>query len=302
MLKLDNSKRAPRTLTGRAGESSVPPVAIVLLVLIALLVGSTVYLYLELRATKLEMAERFQGLDEQVAQIEGNVNRTSRDVGTRVEEVKSLVASAEKQIDAKTRGVEQRVLSKASAIEQDLRQTKQQQQAALTDVGSKVSQLSEVATNTESRVGNLSGRVDTVKKDLDETTAELEKTIADLKSVRGDLGVQSGLIATNGDELLALKRMGERNFYEFQIAKSKNAQRVGKIQIRLRDANDKRGRYTIDVLADDKTIQKKNKTLLEPVQFYVIGARQPYEIVVNKVEKNKISGYLATPLCRGERD
>ncbi len=301
MLKLDKSKRAPRTLTGQSGESSVPPVAIVLLVLIALLVGSTVYLYLELRATKLEMAERFQGVDEQFAQIEGNVNRTSRDVGTRVEEVKSLVASAEKQIDAKARGVEQRVLSKTSEIEKNLEATKQQQQAALTDVGSKVTQLSEVATNTESRVGNLSGRVDTVKKDLDETAAELEKTIADLKSVRGDLGVQSGLIATNGDELAALKRMGERNFYEFQIAKSKNAQRVGKIQIRLRDANDKKGRYTIDVLADDKTIQKKNKTLLEPVQFYVIGARQPYEIVVNKVEKNKISGYLATPLDEAPR-
>ncbi len=301
MLKLDKSKLAPRTLTGQSGESSVPPVAIVLLVLIALLVGSSVYLYLELRATKVEMAERFQGYDEQFAQIEGDVNRTSRDVSTRVEEVKGMVASAEKQIDAKARGVEQRVLGRTEELEKDLEATKKQQQAALSDVGSKVTELRGVASNTDSRVGNLTGRVDTVKKDLESTAAELEKTIAELKSVRGDLGVQSGLVATNGTELAALRRLGERNFYEFQISKGKNAQKVGKIQIRLRDANDKRGRYTIDVMADDKTIQKKNKTLLEPVQFYVIGARAPYEIVVNKVEKNSISGYLATPLDESPR-
>ena len=102
--------------------------------------------------------------------------------------------------------------------------------------------------------------------------------------------------AASGEELAARRKLRPDTLRIRLLAKSKNAQRVGKIQIRLRDANDKRGRYTIDVLADDKTIQKKNKTLLEPVQCYVIGARQPYEIVVNKVEKNKISGYLATPL------
>src|SRR5690606_31044682 len=121
-------------------------------------------------------------------------------------------------------------------------------------------------------------------------------TVADLKTVRGDLGVQSGLIATNSGELDALKRLGQRNYFEFNIAKSKAATKVGRIQLRLRDTNDKKGLYTVEVMADDKTIEKKNKSLLEPVQFYVIGSKIPYEIVVNKLEKNRIIGYLATPL------
>ena len=65
--------------------------------------------------------------------------------------------------------------------------------------------------------------------------------------------------------------------------------------MRLRKTDRKRNRYTMDVWADDKRIEKKNKTLLEPVQFYVIGSKLPYEIVVNKIERNHVSGYLATP-------
>ena len=164
------------------------------------------------------------------------------------------------------------------------------------DVGGKLSELNEVASNTKSEVGQLSGRVEGVKQDLDETAKTLEQTIADLKSVRGDLGVQSGLIATNSGELEALRRLGERNYFEFDISKSKDPTRVGRIQVRLRDTNHNKGRFNIDVLADDKTISKKNKTLLEPIQFYVMGVKRPYEIVVNKLEKNRIVGYLATPL------
>jgi hypothetical protein len=150
-------------------------------------------------------------------------------------------------------------------------------------------------------VGTLTGEVDTVRTDLTAAQEELRQTIADLKSVKGDLGVQSGLVATNSTELQALKRLGERNYYEFDIQKSRTSQKVGRIQIRLRDANDKRNRFTIDVVADDKEIQKKNKTLLEPIQFYVIGSKVPYEIVVNQLEKNRIVGYLATPLEDGSR-
>ena len=287
---------APRTLTGRSGQSSVPPVAIVLLVLIAVLIGATVYLYLEINKTRQQFAEQIQGFEEQIAQLEGNVNRTSRVIDDSVADVQNLVETAEKTIDEKAQKVEQRVLGRTNTLAKELEQTKAQQQAALQDVGGKISELNEVATNTKSEVGQLTGRVEGVKQDLDETAKTLEQTIADLKSVRGDLGVQSGLIATNSGELQALRRLGERNYFEFDISKSKNATRVGRIQVRLRDTNAKRGRFNIEVLADDKSIEKKNKTLLEPIQFYVMGVKQPYEIVVNKLEKNRIVGYLATPL------
>jgi chromosome segregation ATPase len=290
-----------RRLSGTSGEGSVPPVAIVLLVLIAVLIGATLYLYLELRTTKTQMAEQFQVYDEQLAGLEGSVNRTSREVGTQVAQVKGMVATAEKDIANAAVQVEQRVLGRTANLEKDLAATKEQQEAALQAVGGQLNQLNEVASTNNTRVGALSGEVDTVRSDLTAAQEEIRQTIADLKSVQGDLGVQSGLVATNGTELMALKRLGQRNYYEFDIQRSKDSQRVGRIQIRLRSTNDKRGRFTLDVIADDKEIEKKNKTLLEPIQFYVIGSKVPYEIVVNQLEKNRIVGYLATPLEDGAR-
>jgi chromosome segregation ATPase len=291
----------PRTLTGRSGQSSVPPIAIVLLVLIAVLIGATVYLYLEINKTRTQFAEQIQVFEEQIAQLEGNVNRTSRAVDDSVQEVKGLVESAEKTIDEKAQSVEQRVSARTNTLAKDLEATKARQQEALQEVGGRITELNQVATSTKTEVGELTGRVDTVREDLTETSKTLEQTIADLKSVRGDLGVQSGLIATNSGELQALKRLGQRNYFEFDIAKDKGATKVGRIQLRLRDTNEKRNRFNIEVMADDKTIEKKNKTLLEPIQFYVMGVKQPYEIVVNKLEKNRIAGYLATPLEDSER-
>ena len=301
MLCSKRTVSTPRTLTGRSGQSAVPPVAIILLVLIAVLIGATVYLYLEINKTRTQFAEQIQGFEEQIAQLEGNINRTSRVVDTSVQEVKGLVESAEKTIDEKAQKVEQRVSARTNTLAKDLEAAKAQQQAALQEVGGKITALDQVASSTKGEVGALTGRVDIVKQDLDQTSKTLEQTIADLTSVRGDLGVQSGLIATNSGELQALKRLGQRNYFEFDITKDKNATRVGKIQLRLRDTNEKRNRFNIEVLADDKTIEKKNKTLLEPIQFYVMGVKQPYEIVVNKLEKNRIAGYLATPLDDNER-
>jgi hypothetical protein len=109
------------------------------------------------------------------------------------------------------------------------------------------------------------------------------------------LGVQSGLIARNHEEVEELKRLGERNIFEFKIKKSNQMQRVGPIQVTLRKVDPKKYKYTVNVLADDKNIEKKDKTAGEPIQFYVHGARAPYEIIVFDVTKDQISGYLSTP-------
>jgi len=118
---------------------------------------------------------------------------------------------------------------------------------------------------------------------------------AELKRVTGDLGVTSGYVATNGKEIAALKRLGERNIIEINLSKAKQPQRVGDISLLLKKADPKRNRYTIEVVADDKTTEKKDRTINEPVQFYVAKAKQPYEIVINQVKKDQIVGYLATP-------
>tara|TARA_Y100000588_G_scaffold367536_1_gene434331 strand:+ start:2541 stop:3449 length:909 start_codon:yes stop_codon:yes gene_type:complete len=268
------------------------PVAVPIILL--LLVGVTVYLFLELRSARQETAAAIQKIEqhaEQISQLEGAVNRTSRSADESIRELKGAMAGAEKGIVA----AEQRALGRTRTLAKRLAEEKRQRDAKLTVVGGELAKLSETTGNTDNRLGSLTGEVDVVKDEVEKTKAELQKTITDLKSVRGDMGIQSGLIATNASELTALRELGERNYYEFAINKSKKLQRVGSIQMRLRKTDRKRNRYTMDVWADDKRIEKKNKTLLEPVQFYVIGSRLPYEIVVNKIERNHVSGYLATP-------
>ena len=150
------------------------------------------------------------------------------------------------------------------------------------------SQLATKASTDD--VNKINGDVTGVKNDLDATKGRLDRAT-------GDMGVMSGLIARNHDDLEDLKRKGDRNYYEFTIQKSKAAQRVGPVQMKLDKTDQKKSRYTMTVLADDKSIEKKDKTAGEPVQFYVKGSARsaPFEIVVFDVGKNQISGYLATP-------
>ncbi len=285
-------------MDSQSTPNRIPPIAIVLLVLVACLIGTTVYLYLDLRTAKTEFADRMQAAEEQIAKLEGNVTQTSRAVDTRVDEVKGLVADAEKQLTAKTAAVETKVIGRTDTLKKEIEQTRSQHQAALTQVGG---ELSDLRQKTDTAVGSLSGKVDGVQTAVDKNREEIEKTIKELTSVKGDLGVQSGLIATNGKELNALRELGEKNYFEFDLGKTKQPQRVGPISIRLRKADMKHNRFNIDVWADDKQIEKKDKTLLEPVQFYVQGSRMPYELVVNKLTKDHISGYLATPKVEQRR-
>lgn len=157
------------------------------------------------------------------------------------------------------------------------------------------SALGEVKEVASTKIAEVASHVNTVDTQVAQARSDLNKTAAELRSVRGDLGVQSGLIATNAKELAALRELGERNYVEFNLAKTNKPQRVGAINVVLRKADPKRSRFTVDVIADDKKVEKKDRTINEPVQFYVSRARQPYELVVNEVQKDRIVGYLAVP-------
>ena len=144
-------------------------------------------------------------------------------------------------------------------------------------------------------VAGVKTEVGGVKTDVASTRSDLEATKARLESVKGDMGVMSGLIATNGKDLAALRELGERNYFEFDLTKKMADKRIGNVTLRLKSADTKRNRYTLEVLADDKRVEKKDKTINEPVQVYVSGYRQPYEIVINQVKKDGVVGYLSTP-------
>jgi len=154
--------------------------------------------------------------------------------------------------------------------------------------------------NTE-KLNAVATEVGGAKKDIESTRSDLEATKGRLERATGDMGVMSGLIAHNRDDLEDLKRRGDRNYYEFKITKSKTPQKVGPVQVTLNKADQKKAKYTVTVFVDDRSIEKKDKTAGEPVQFYVRGASRmpPYEFVVFDVGKNQISGYLATPKDAG---
>lgn len=158
-------------------------------------------------------------------------------------------------------------------------------------------QLAQAQKDSEEKIGAVATDLGGAKKDIESTRNDLESTKGKLDRATGDMGVMSGLIARNHDDLEDLKRRGERNYYEFTVPKTKTAQRVGPVQIALNKVDQKKSKYTMTVYADDKSIEKKDRTAGEPVQFYVKGSSRmsPYEIVVFDVGKNQITGYLSTP-------
>ena len=192
------------------------------------------------------------------------------------------------------------VTDKLNVTQEDLQKARKQSKATVAAYDKKLTGLesnvtTQLATKASTEdVSKLNGDVSGVKNDLDVTKAKLERAT-------GDMGVMSGLIARNHDDVEELKRRGDRNYYEFTIQKAKTPQRVGPVQMSLNKADQKKSKYTMTVLADDKTIEKKDKTAGEPVQFYVKGAARtaPYEIVVFDVGKNQITGYLSTPKTAG---
>src|SRR5215472_8247244 len=138
-------------------------------------------------------------------------------------------------------------------------------------------------------VNKLNGDVTGVKSDLDATKDSLQMA-------RSEMGT---LIARNHDEIDQLRRMGQRDYFEFTVTRKAGAQKVGAVQVELKSANPKKNQFTINVLADDKNFEKKNRSVNEPIFFYTGGTRQAVELVINKVSKTTATGYLSVPKNAG---
>ena len=147
----------------------------------------------------------------------------------------------------------------------------------------------------QSDVSNVKTDVGGVKTDVANTQADLAATKTQLTRVMGDAGVMSGLIATNHSELEELKHKGDRNYYEFTLDKGAPAKNVGTIKLQLRKVDMKHSKFTLTVSSDDRTIEKKDKNIDEPIQFYSGKTPALFEIVVNNIGKKTVTGYLSTP-------
>ena len=275
--------------------------AIVLLVLVVALIGATGYLYYQINQVQADVTNTRNALLDELAKIRETSAVTTQTSRQSVDTLKTELAAARAQ--ATQLAGQAKVDAEKHAEELSARLEKQQQAEAqrVTAVSAEVGQVKEQASAANTRIGEVSTDVTSVKSDVAATRSELEKTIANLKATQGDLGVQSGLIATNAKELAALRQLGERSYVEFKLAKTKAPQKVGDVAVLLKKTDPKRNRYTIDVVADDKTVEKRDKTINEPIQFLVSKASQPYELVVNEVRKDMIVGYVAAPKVQTPR-
>jgi hypothetical protein len=156
-------------------------------------------------------------------------------------------------------------------------------------------QLSDLQNSLNGQLATKAN-VDDMKKigtDVDGVKTDLESTKNNLNMARGEFGT---LIARNHDEIEELRRLGDRNYYEFTINKKRQRERVGEIIVELRGVNTKRNLYTVALYVDDARYDKKNRSVNEPIYFFTRGkGHAPLEFVVNQVGKNKISGYMSMP-------
>jgi phage shock protein A len=256
------------------------------------LVAANIYLYVQVDHVRTDMAKMNESLMTEITNLRDSSSVNSAAQARHVETLKEELEAARNQ--ARTLSSQAKADATARA-EQLAKQLAEAQAKQAQQFNTEISGVKQTSDTLNSKIGDVSTDVGTVKTQVTSTQAELQKTIAQLKSVQGDMGVQSGLIATNANELSALKRLGERNYFEFKLAKTKQPQRVGDITLLLKKTDPKRNQYTVDVTADDKRTEKRDKNINEPVQFYTSKAKQPYELVVNQVQKNLIVGYLATP-------
>ncbi len=251
----------------------------IILVLVVLVAGLVYSIYAENASRK--------SLEAAVA----SANQRADLLASKIEQADSRIADLKGQLDVTSQklGLTETELARARDIAQNV---KKQQAAAEKELSAKIG---EVQQQSEAKISAVSTDLSGTKSDVAATKKDLEATKSKLERTIGDAGVMSGLIARNKEEVQELKRRGERNIFEFDIKKSKDPQHVGPILIKLKKVDPKRSKYTMDVIADDKTIEKKDKNALEPVQFYTRSTHQLFEIVVFDTAKDKISGYLSTP-------
>lgn len=262
------------------------------------LVGATVVLFVQLDGVRTDIAKLRESVQVEIANLKEAAKLTSAASRRHMDELREELEAARRQAAMAVGQARTEALTKA---EQLARQLAEEQRRQHQQVAGELSEVRQAATAANAKLGEVSNEVSSVKTEVAATKSELEKTIGELKRMTGDMGVMSGLIATNAKELAALKALGDRNYFEFDLKKTKTPQRVGDVSILLKRTDPKRNRYTIDVIADDKRVEKKDRSVNEPVQFYVSRARQPYELVVNEVRRDQILGYLATPKVQAPR-
>ncbi len=265
---------------------------------LVLLAASNIYLFVQLDRVRTEsrndMARLTTDINSAIEKIRIDSNEEVRRSRRSVEDLQTRLAEQRRAAELAVGQAKVDAQRKVQLLQDKVNQEQAAQQQA-------INQVKQTADTATTQLASVSTDVGTVKTDLGTTKTQLEQTIANLKRATGELDGHASLIATNGKELEALKELGERNYSQFTIKKSKKPTRVGDVMIELKKADMKHNRFTLAITADDKTVEKKDRNINEPIQFYTSKAHQPDEVVVNQVSKDTITGYLASPKVQNGR-
>jgi hypothetical protein len=254
-----------------------------------------------MHSTKVSMETRMDEMQSKIESLQADQNAR----------IAELTNNVNEQIGATSQDIIQQTQKTATALKKEQTKsvadlnnhvnTQLQEHAKAVDSlrEEATAKIEEVKKDTSTQIGAVNGdvkavngQVDVVKTDLAATRGDLAANKKDINDVRDSLGRQ---IAHNEDELSILKRRGERTYYEFNIAKSNQMQRVGDIQVQLTRADAKSQRYDVSLLVSDAKLAKKGQIINEPVPLLVGQNHIRYELVVNSVEKDRIHGYISAP-------
>jgi hypothetical protein len=276
--------------SSRTGQSRWIPI-----VLIAAVIAIAAVAYGQYSA-KSSLEERLAALQQDVSKLQtgttamaSDIDVVTKHVGVTDKELASARADAEKfrkEHEKSQQQLASALEKKANASDVDANVAAARAEAA--------AKLSEAQKDSDAKIGTVSSDVKTVSTNLDATRADLAASRRDLVDVKNALSDQ---IAKNASELATLRQKGERDFFDIDLKRGKSGQmtRVGDIRLELKATDIKKQRYGIVIQVDDKSLEKKDKAINEPVQFLVGHDQLRYEIVVNKVEKDRVVGYLSTP-------
>jgi hypothetical protein len=234
-------------------------------------------------------------LDSTQQAVAAQLKTTQQAVDQQVTALKDRLALAEKT----NTGLQ----SDLSVVTKRLRITQGQLKAAREEAAKlheeTTQQISALDTSVKGELATKasSDELKTVDTKVGGVRTDLDATREDLRMARSEMGT---LIARNHEEIEQLRRLGERDYVEFTIAGKGKPQTVGNVTLELRGTNLKKNQFSMALTVEDKRFEKKNRAVNEPIFFYLAGTRQPQEIVVNKVSKNQISGYLSIPKANAQ--
>jgi hypothetical protein len=268
------------------------------LALIAVLLLAVVYLFIDGSKYKKETQGKLATISEQLQALENNNKLGEANLSSQIVSLKGEIAGTQEAV-GNTKVEMKKTTAQIQAEGQKTKHELTQVLAGKADTSQVDAQVQAVKSETENKFGQVStevGGVKTqvvaVKTDLENARRDLEGTQRQLVDVRDSL---TAAVAKNSSELSQLRLKGERDYFEFTLPKKGEATKVEDIRLILTKTDPKKGKFNLKVVVDDSQLEKKDKSINEPVTFLVGQNRVRYEVVVNWVQKDKAGGYLSIP-------